>query len=452
MTDFDQLIRNATIVLPSGVQEGDLAIANEKVVAHGPNLAGGASNIIDATGLHLFPGVIDPHVHFNEPGRADWEGLSSGSRSLVAGGGTLFFDMPLNSNPPTIDAASFRQKAKLGEALSVADFALWGGLVPSNLDRLEELHACGAVGFKAFMSESGIEDFPCVDDATLYEGMRRAAALRSLVAVHAENNSITKTRALRAVAEGRTSSRDYLDSRPVVAELEAINRAIVFATDTRCALHIVHVSTGQGARMVAEARDRGVDVSCETCPHYLLWTDEDLEALGAAAKCAPPLRPREHQDELWSCLRAGLIDMVASDHSPGLPSMKTGNNFFSIWGGISGCQATLPALISEGVQKEKITMSLLSALTSQNPARRFGIAANKGTLDPGADADLTLVNLYASSILSPEKLLYRHRYSPYIGRKFDCSVVRTIIRGSTVYMDGKIIPAPKARMIRPVMK
>ncbi len=448
MPGFDLVIRNATIVLPSGLEQGNLAIADEKIVARGPKLAGSAAETLDASALHLFPGVIDPHVHFNEPGRADWEGFSSGSRALVAGGATLFFDMPLNSSPPTIDAASFHQKAKLGEALSVADFALWGGLVPSNLDRLEELHACGVVGFKAFMSESGIEDFPCVDDATLYEGMKRAASFPSLVAVHAENNSITKIRALQAVAERRSSARDYLASRPVIAELEAINRAILFAADTRCALHIVHVSTGRGVRLVAEARSRGIDVSCETCPHYLLFREEDLERLGAVAKCAPPLRPQEDVEQLWSCLAAGLIDMVSSDHSPGLPAMKRGDNFFSVWGGISGCQTMFPALISEGVEKEKVTMPLLSALTSQNPARRFGVFPNKGSLEPGADADLTLINLYSSSILSAEKLFYRHQHSPFVGRKFDCTVVRTVIRGTTVYLNGKIVSAPKAKLVR----
>ncbi|HEV8131584.1 MAG TPA: allantoinase [Acidobacteriota bacterium] len=449
MPDYDLLIRNATIVSPSGAERGDLAVADEKIAARGPNLTGSAADIIDGAGLHLFPGVIDPHVHFNEPGRTDWEGFSTGSQALVAGGGTLFLDMPLNSSPPTIDAAGFHLKARLGQRNSVADFALWGGLVPSNLDRLEELHVCGVVGFKAFMSETGIDDFPCVDDATLYEGMKRAALFPSLVAVHAENNSITKTRALQAIAGGDLSIRDYLDSRPVVAELEAIRRAILFAADTGCPLHIVHVSTGRGIQAVVEARGKGIDVSCETCPHYLLFTEEDLERLGAVAKCAPPLRSPEHRDDLWRCLQDGLIDMVASDHSPGLPAMKTGNNFFSIWGGVSGCQSLLSALISEGAQKRKIPLSLLSALTSQNPARRFRLTPAKGSLDPGADADLTLISLNSAHILSPEDLFYRHRRSPYTGCKFGCRILRTIIRGNTVYLDRKITSAPKGRLIRP---
>lgn len=448
MPEFDVLICDATIVSPSGVEQGDIAIADGKVAARGPNLGGNAAETIRAAGLHLFPGVIDAHVHCNEPGRTEWEGFASASRALIAGGSTLFFDMPLNCSPPTIDAASFREKATLGESQSLADFALWGGLVPSNVDRLEELHACGVVGFKAFMAESGIQDFPCVDDAALYAGMEKAASLPSLVAVHAENNDMTRTRARRAVAEGRTSIQDYLDSRPVIAELEAIERAILFAAEAGCPLHIVHVSTGRGVRLVAEARSRRMDVTCETCPHYLLLTQEDVQSLGAIAKCAPPLRSRPHQDELWTCLRSGLIDMVVSDHSPGLPAMKTGSNFFSIWGGISGCQSLLSTLISEGAQKERLSLPQVSALTSENAARRFSLFPRKGSLEPGADADLTLVDLKSPATLFAEDLFYRHRYSPYVGRTFGCTIVRTLLRGTTVYLDGKIVSAPGARLVR----
>ncbi|HEY2933535.1 MAG TPA: allantoinase AllB [Acidobacteriota bacterium] len=449
MPDYDLLIRNATVVLPSGLEQSDIAVAEGKIQKRGKDLAGSAAQSIDAAALHLFPGIIDPHVHCNEPGRTEWEGFATASRALVAGGITLFFDMPLNSSPPTIDAASFDEKARIGRARSVADFALWGGLVPHNLDSLEELAACGVVGFKAFMSESGIEDFPCVDDAVLYEGMKRIASLRSLLAVHAENNSITRARAQRAAAQNRTSARDYLDSRPVVAELEAIHRAILLASESRCALHIVHVSTGRGIRLVQEARRQGIDVSCETCPHYLLFTEEDMERLGGIAKCAPPLRSRLHREELWACLRSGAVDMVASDHSPCLPAMKSATNFFSVWGGISGCQTTLPAMLTEGVQKRDVPLTLLSALASENAARRFRVFPCKGSLDPGADADFTLANLRRSVTLKTGDLFYRHPYSPYAGCTFTGAVVQTVIRGKTIFHDGKIVSEPGAKLVRP---
>jgi len=449
MPQYDLLIQDATIVLPSGLERGDIAVAEGKIQSRGTSLGGSAAQYIDAAGLHLFPGVIDPHVHCNEPGRTDWEGFASASRALVAGGATLFFDMPLNSSPPTIDARAFGEKARLGEAQSAADFALWGGLVPHNLDRLEELHRCGAVGFKAFMSESGVEDFPCVDDDALYEGMKRIASLRSLVAVHAENNSITAARRLRAIARSHTSARDYLSSRPVMAELEAIQRALLLAAESRCALHVVHVSTGRGVALIDEARRRGVDVSCETCPHYLFFTEEDLETLGGVAKCAPPLRSRQDREDLWSCLRSGTIDMMASDHSPGLPEMKAGSNFFSIWGGVSGCQTMLPALLTEGAKNRGLPLQVLAGLTSRNAARRFGLLPSKGSLDPGADADLALVNLNCSITLKAGDLLYRHQQSPFVGQRFTAAVVRTMIRGKTICMDGKIVSEPRAKLIRP---
>ena len=195
--------------------------------------------------------------------------------------------MPLNAHPPTLDAASFDLKRAAAEASSLVDFALWGGLVPGNLDHLDELAERGVVGFKAFMSASGIDDFAASDDLTLYEGMARAARLGRIVAVHAENDAITRALAERAIAEGRTGIRDYLASRPIVAELEAISRAILFAEETGCALHVVHVSTGRGVALVAEARARGVDVTCETCPHYLVLTEEDVERIGPARQVRP---------------------------------------------------------------------------------------------------------------------------------------------------------------------
>mgnify|MGYP000850506858 CR=1 FL=1 len=283
MNGFEVIIRGGTVVTPEGVTAADVGIADGKIVAVGEKLGGLAREEIKADGLHIFPGVIDSHVHFNEPGRDDWEGIETGSRALVAGGGTMFFDMPLNAHPPTCDAASFDEKAGLAAEKSYADFALWGGLVPGNLHCLEQLAQRGVIGFKAFMSNSGIEDFSRVDEAVLKEGMKRAAKLGKLVAVHAESEVITSELAKRAQDKNKTSIRDYLDSRPIYAELDAIHKAIQLAGETKCALHIVHVSSGAGVALVASAQKQGVDVTCETCPHYLVLTEEDVEKLGAVA-------------------------------------------------------------------------------------------------------------------------------------------------------------------------
>src|SRR5215207_4976233 len=319
---YDLIIRNGTLVTAECIVLADIAIADQRIAKIEPVLEGPSAATIDATGLHLFPGLIDAHVHFHEPGRTEREGSASGTRALAAGGATAFFDMPLNAHPPTLDAASFDQKLAAAQASALVDFGLWGGLTPQNLDRIDELAERGVIGFKAFMSNSGIDDFQSADDQTLYDGMTRAARLGLMVAVHAENDQITGLLARRAVDEGRISARDYLDSRPVVAELEAISRAILLASETGCKLHIVHVSSGRGVSRVAEARARGVDVSCETCPHYLVLNEDDLAELGAIAKCAPPLRPLSEQHQLWQHLLSGTLPMIASDHSPAPPSMK----------------------------------------------------------------------------------------------------------------------------------
>ena len=286
-------------------------------------------------------------MHLNEPGRADWEGFATGTAALAAGGTTTCIDMPLNAIPPTVDGAGFDAKVAAATGVARVDVALWGGLVPGDVDRLDELAARGVVGFKAFMSASGVPEFPAADDLTLFDGMARAAALGLPVAVHAESDALTSALAARAVAAGQVTMRDYLASRPVVAELEAIGRAILLAEETGCALHVVHVSTGRGVALVAAARARGVDVTCETCPHYLVLGADDAERLGAVAKCAPPLREQPDRDALWA--RLGDLALIGSDHSPAPASLKGGDDHFAIWGGISGAQTLLALLWDAGI-------------------------------------------------------------------------------------------------------
>jgi len=444
---YDLLVRGGQVVREGGVEGLDLGVVEGRIVDLGPELPGQAHEELDARGLHVFPGGVDIHVHFNEPGRADWEGLSTGSRALVAGGGTTFADMPLNSSPPVLDRVTLGAKREAAERESYADFALWGGLTPLNLERLPELAEAGAVGFKGFMSHSGLEEFPAVDDLTLYEGMRAARELGRVVALHAESDTITAQLSTRIRARGGRGVRDYLESRPAIAEVEAVGRALLLAEETGAALHLVHLSAGRAVALAAEAKARGVDVSVETCPHYLLFTGEDMERLGAVLKCAPPLRGREEVEALWAAVRAGQIDTIGSDHSPSTLDLKERDDFFEVWGGIGGVQSTLAALLTEG-RARGLTLSHIARLLAGVPARRFGLI-RKGCLEVGYDADLVLVDLDREWTHTQADLHTRWKYSPYLSRTFRGQVRRTLLRGRAVYVDGEFPHPPSGQFLRP---
>ncbi len=432
MADFDLVLRGT---------ERDIGIIDGKFAALGENLRGIGREEIDATKLAILPGVIDAHVHFNEPGRTDWEGFDSGSRACAAGGTTCVFEMPLNAHPPTIDGPSFDAKKTAAEEKSFVDFGLWGGLVPGNLDQLETLRDRGVIGLKAFMCDSGIEDFTRVTMSVLDEGMKRAAQLDLLVAVHAESQELTQQLTKQKIVEGKTSVRDYLESRPIEAELDAIKCAIDLAGERKCRLHIVHVSCGRGVALVAEARANGVDVSCETCPHYLLFTAADMERLGAVAKCAPPLRSDQDRQSLRA--RLGDVTTIGSDHSPSPWPMKERGNFFEVWGGISGCQHLAALLLDSGISLERVV-----DLTSKQVAERFRVN-QKGEITIGKDADFMIVDLKAEENITGDSLLYRHQHSLYAGRRLRSRVTQTVLRGQTIFGQGKCSPKPVGRFVRP---
>ena len=437
------MIRGGTLVTPGGLRRADLAITDGAISEVGAGVSAGREEI-NADGLLVFPGVIDVHLHFNEPGRTDWEGAATGSRALAAGGGTLFFDMPLNSTPCTVNAREFDRKRTALEASSITDFALWGGLVPGSVPDMAEMAARGVIGFKAFMCNSGLPEFPRADDVTLLDGLREAARLKLPVAVHAESEELT-----RGLAERLTSRtvRAFLDSRPVLAELEAIQRALLLARETGASLHIVHVSCGRAVALAAEARADGTDVSIETCPHYLFFTEEDVERLGPIAKCAPPLRTTSDRDALWDELTRGRVHIVASDHSPAPPAMKSGD-FIAAWGGIAGVQSTLPVLLEVGHHQRALPLERISALLAAEPARRFRIRG-KGSLEPGMDADLALVDLNRRMTLTVGDLHQRHPLTPYLGHSFRGAVRRTIRRGTTIFNDGQITATNGGAVVRP---
>jgi allantoinase len=418
----------------------DIAIDDGRIVAIGSAVPAGRDEI-DARHLLVLPAVVDAHLHFNEPGRTEWEGAATGSRALAAGGGATFVDMPLNSTPCTITPSEFDRKRAALEAASIADFGLWGGLVPGAVAAMAEMHARGVVGFKAFMCDSGLPEFPRADDDTLAAGMAEAARLGSLVAVHAESQAMT----MRLAAQARSHDvAAFLASRPVAAELDAIARAVDIAARTRARLHIVHVSSGRGVALAAEARARGADVSIETCPHYLHFTEDDVDRLGAVAKCAPPLRSASDRDALWAQVAGGQVDIVASDHSPAEPARKAGD-FWSAWGGIAGVQSTLHVML-DAAPARGLDLERVMSLVATAPARRFGLAG-KGALEIGHDADLVLFDPRQSTTLRAEDLHQRHPLSPYIGQTFRGRIRRTIRRGETIFLDGRITATSKGRFI-----
>lgn len=440
MSNYDLIIRNGQIVTKDSVFKGDIAVKAGKIVEiSNSKLTGEATEEINADGLHVMPGVIDTHVHFNEPGRAEWEGLATGSRSLAAGGATSFFDMPLNSTPPVINKTNLENKRKLADEKSVVHPYYWGGLVPQNIEELKELYENGVIGFKAFMSPSGIDDFDHADDETLYKGMREIATFGSILAVHAESTVICGQLQEEKIAAGKTSARDFVESRPIISEIEAVRRIISYAEATGCKLHLVHASSKKVSDLINDAKKRGVDASVETCAHYLALTVKDLEEKGGLAKCAPPLRDQEEVDSLWTALANDEIDMIASDHSPAPADMKTvTDNYFDGWGGISGAQSTLNVLLTEGYHKRNLPLEKIVQVTAANPAKRFGLEG-KGALEKGYDADIILVDLDESFELKADDLFYRHQHSPYVGKTFKGNVKTTIVSGETVYNHGKIL-------------
>jgi allantoinase len=419
----------------------DVAVEDGLVAAVGPELPGGREEI-DARGLLVMPGAVDGHVHLNDPGRADWEGWDTGTAALAAGGVTCCADMPLNSVPATLDGASFDAKVAAARGRARIDFALWGGLVPGNLAGMDELAARGVVGFKAFMTPSGVPEFAHVDADDLGRGMERAAALGLPVAVHAEDPVVL---AATPRGGGRTM-RDWCASRPVAAELAAVATALALARATGCAVHLVHLSSPEAVDLVSAARAEGVDATCEACPHHLVLTREDAGRIGAAAKCAPPLRSAAERAGLWGRLAAGAIDLVGSDHSPGPPALKRGDDMFAVWGGIAGAQTTLPLLLTHG-PGQGVTPEAAAEALSAAPARRLRLEG-KGGLRPGADADLALVRLGAPWTLRAEDLRTRHAISPYLGMTLTARVERTILRGVTVHGPGAAAGA-RGRLVTP---
>jgi allantoinase len=439
---YDLCIANALIADETGVFRGAIGIRDGRIAAlFADRPDAPADEQIDASGLLVLPGLVDAHVHFNDPGRADWEGFDCGSMGAAAGGVTTVVDMPLNNFPAAVDGATLAAKRAALDGRSVVDYLLWGGLVTDNVATLVEQDAAGAAAYKGFMSHSGIADFPAVTDGVLFEGLCHAAHVDKFVGLHAESEALTTHFTSQLRASGRTDRRAWLESRPPFTELEAINRALLLARIARARLHIVHVSLAEGIDLIDTARRGDQIVTCETCPHYLVLDEDDFIAIGPTAKCAPPLRSRATVAALWQRIMAGQVDVIASDHSPcpTADKQRGEQDIWAAWGGITGVQTMLPLLLHEGVYRRGMSVPLLSRLTAANPARLFGLYPRKGTLRLGADADVVIVDPDEEWTIQAGELFARHKHTPYDGRRTRGRVRTTIVRGQVVYRNGEIV-------------
>lgn len=434
----DLVIKNGLVILESGEVQTDVAVKDGLIVAIGENLEG--AEVVDATGLIVSPGMVDAHVHITDPGgnyRDEWEGYVTGTAACAKGGVTSIMEMPLNQIPATVDGKSIQIKYAAGKDRLKVDVASYGGLVPFNLKGgIQELNDNGVAAYKCFLGTCGDRtidgDFENVDDYSLYEGMKQIAKTGKVLAVHAENPDITDRLGEIAYKNGETTLAAYVNTRPVFTEVESIRRVIYLAKVTGCRVHICHIACQEGVDEVVKAQKEGVDVTCETCTHYLYFTTDELDAIGPVVKCSPPIRDAEQQAGLWKHVENGGLDFVTSDHSPCTPDLKDKENAFEAWGGISGIQNNVDILFDEGVQKRGLPLKKFAEIIATNPADRFGLE-QKGRISIGKDADFVLIKPDAPYTLEAEDLEYRNKISPYIGREIGAQVVHTILRGQTVY-------------------
>ncbi|MDL4841015.1 allantoinase [Aquibacillus rhizosphaerae] len=433
MNELDLIIKDGDVVLPEKVHKTDLGIKDGKIVQIKENITDSAKQVLQAKNLFVFPGMIDVHVHFNDPGREEWEGFQSGSYMMAAGGCTTYFDMPLNGIPSTTTEEALFEKVNKAEQTSSVDFGLWGGLVPGNKHQLAKLANAGVIGFKAFLSASGNKEFEAADDQTLINGMNEIAKLEKVLALHAESRTITDFLTEQKKINNQLSADDYAETRPIIAEVEAVERAIFYAEITNCPLHFVHISSSKAIEKIQQAKQRGLNISIETCPHYLLFNHTDLVEKGAVAKCAPPLRSETEQTKLIQLLIDGKIDIVSSDHSPSPFELKDPekHHLLSAWGGISGGQFTLLSMIELAITHD-IPFEQLVKWTSSNPAQRFNLPS-KGEIKIGMDADIAIVDLKQSTKVTPKTFYAKHKQSLYMDRTFPCRIIKTYSRGNLVY-------------------
>jgi allantoinase len=444
MQRVDLVLRGRRVVLPDGVRPAAVHVADGTIAAvaalDDPVPAG--AQVVEAGEAAILPGLVDCHVHVNDPGRAHWEGFASATRAAAAGGVTTIVDMPLNSVPPTTSVAALGRKRSAAEGRCWVDVAFWGGLVPGNLGELSGLAAEGVCGFKAFLCDPGVPEYAHLDAEQLEVAMRILVGLEATIVVHAE--SPTALKAAPPGAEGRRYAT-YLATRPSPAEVEAVQAVAAAARRTGCRTHVLHLSAADALEPLATARAGGIAITAETCPHYLTLAADEIPDGGTEAKCAPPIRDADNRDRLWVALAAGTIDCVVSDHSPSPPDLK-GDNFLTAWGGIASLQVGLP-LLWTAARDHGHDLADLVRWMSAAPAAVADLPG-KGAVAVGGDADLVLFDTEATTVVDPAAMHHRHPVSPYAGRVLGGAVRGTWLRGRRVAVNGRVDGDPSGRLLR----
>ncbi|HEY7471831.1 MAG TPA: allantoinase AllB [Gemmatimonadota bacterium] len=442
------VVRSSRVVLPGGVHPAAILVSRGRIAKVLPRDAPLAAEIeIDAGRSVVMAGLVDSHVHVNDPGRADWEGWESAGSAAAAGGTTTIVDMPLNSDPVTTTVAALEAKTAAAEGACRVDYGLWGGIVPGNRADLVPLLEGGALGFKAFLVPSGIDEFPPVGDAELGAAMADVAPAGAPVLVHAEDADEIARADAGALAARPDSCAAWAASRPPAAESRAVARVADLCARTGARAHIVHVAAEEALAEVAGARAKGLRLSAETCPHYLTLTAGDAADGDTRFKCAPPIREERHREGLWRGLFDGTLALVASDHSPCPPELKPAGDFARAWGGIAGLELRLAATWTEG-RRRGVTLTQLARWLAEAPARLAGLAERKGRIAVGMDADLVVWDPDSEFVVEARDLHQRHRGTPWEGRTLAGVVETTILRGRVVYEGGRFHGAPGGRWLR----
>ena len=455
------IIRSARVVLPDAIGPASIEIDDGQIVAierdtDEPSGSARASagrsvehsDVIDYGNLVVSPGIVDTHVHVNEPGRTDWEGFDTATRAAAAGGITTIVDMPLNSIPATTTVAALEAKRKAARDRCHVDVAFWGGVVPGNASELHALVDAGVRGFKCFLVPSGVDEFQHVDESDLREALPILCHRRVPLLVHAEQPELIGNP--QSAIPNPQSYRSYLETRPPAAEVTAIDLMVRLAQEFDTRVHIVHVASAEAVDAVARAKARGVSITAETCPHYLTFTADAIPDGATAFKCAPPIREARHRDALWNGLRGGALDLVATDHSPAPPSMKCPGDFMRAWGGIASLELSLAAVwtrlrASRFGGQAGSAMNLASWM-SERPAALAGLE-RKGQIAAGFDADLAVWNPEEYWTVDPGTLQQRHKMTPYAGRRLCGRVQTTFVRGVRVWDDGRIVSPPTGQLL-----
>ncbi|GAB2720593.1 allantoinase AllB [Kitasatospora kifunensis] len=440
------VIRSRRVVLPDGERPADVLVRAgriERIAAHG-SLAIDGAELTDLGEHALLPGLVDTHVHVNEPGRTEWEGFATATRAAAAGGVTTIIDMPLNSIPPTTTVAGLAAKRQIAEGQAWVDLGFWGGAVPGNAGDLEPLHQAGVFGFKSFLSPSGVEEFPHLEQPELEVALAEQARIGALAIIHAEDPAVLDA----APQVPGVHYRDYLASRPDDSESVAVARLLDTARRTGARVHILHVSSAAVLPLLAQARADGVRVTAETCPHYLTLAAEEVPDGDTAFKCCPPIRDESNRDRLWAALAAGEFIGVVSDHSPSTPDLKQlqkyggSGDFAAAWGGIASLQLGLPAIWTEA-RRRGHTLGDVVRWMASGPASLVALEGTKGAIAVGHDADLVAFDPDAEFAVDPAELHHRNPVTPYAGKKLTGRVITTWLRGRVVDVQA----APFGRQI-----